>query len=104
MLIPIPVFIRNIFERSQRDREIDAHIISVNARVSIEHDAEFKFQEAYGKLTEEQKKNVEDYSEKFLRDTHFIFPRRSDYLDFKRYRCQELIKDLEDTKGVTENA
>lgn len=88
-------FLRSLFfgnERTQKDREIDAHVTLVNARLSIENEAEHNFQVAYGKLTDKQKKIVDKKTEKFFKITGFVFPRRSDYLDNKRYYCEDLLK------------
>ncbi len=76
----------------ERNRKIDSHVELVNIRLSIENEAEHNFQIAYGKLTDKQKKIVEKKSEKFAKITGFVFPRRSDYLDNKRYYCEELLE------------
>jgi hypothetical protein len=75
-----------------KDRAIDSHLITVNARLSIENDAEEKFANAIEKLSDEEKEEVENKSQEFLKITGFIFPRRSDYLDHKRYIAEEILK------------
>ena len=82
-------FLRNLFfgNESQRNQEIDAHIQTVNIRLDIQNEAEHNFQIAYEKLTEKQKKIVDK-----SRIEGFVFPTRGDYLDFKRYKCEEFLE------------
>ena len=75
-----------------KDREIDAHVIMVNAMVSISNDAEVRFANAMEKLNDKEKKSVEKKSEQFRKITGFIFPRRSDYLDHKSGIAEAIIK------------
>lgn len=77
---------------TQRDREIDAHILTVNARVSIENDAEVRFAKAMEKLNDKEKATVQKKSDKFRKITGFIFPRRSDYLDHKSGIAEGILK------------
>ena len=84
--IPVLAFFRR--KESQRDKEIDAHCEMVSIRASIQMDAEIKYQVVYDELTDKQKKIVDKHKIK-----GFVFPTRGDYLDFKRYKCEELLKN-----------
>lgn len=74
-------------KETQRDRETDAHIEMVNIRLSIQREAEEKFNKAYNKLNDKEKKIADKHELK-----GFIFPTRGDWLDFKRYKCEELLE------------
>ena len=77
----------------QRDEEIDTQIEMVNIQVSIQKEAERKFSKAYNKLTDKQKKIVDKHELK-----GFVFPTRGDWLDFKRYKCEELLGTKQEGK------
>lgn len=83
-------FFERLFGRTQQDREIDVHVTTVNARLSIENDAEIEFAKSLEKLSDKEKEQVEKESQEFLKITKFVFPRRSDYLDSKRYIAEEI--------------
>ncbi len=76
---------------SQRHREIDAHIIMVNSKLSIEREAEYKFQVVCDKLTNKEKKKIDKTIQVFCRGG-FIFPTRGSYLDFKRYLGEDILE------------
>ena len=74
-----------------KDRAIDEHLIMVNARLSIENDAEVKCAKALEKLNDKEKEQVEKKSQEFVKIMG-TFQRRSDYLDNKRYFAEEILE------------
>ena len=91
LFLIVVVIIANRGNWSKKDtqhKEIDDHCEMVSARLSIQREAEGKFQLTYDKLNDKQKKIIdkEDYLPK-----GFMFPTRGDYLDCKRYKCEELF-------------
>ncbi len=79
-------FLRKTREISQEDREIQNHIDLVSIRLSIEKEAEQKFNEVWNKLTDKEKKKVDKVKPPMM------FLRRSDYLDWKRYLCEDILE------------
>ena len=77
----------NLFKRKERDREIDTHIEMVNTRLQIQKDSEYNYKKVYNKLTKREKRIVDKHELK-----GFVFPTRGDWLDFKRYKCEELLE------------
>lgn len=99
--VPIPIFIRRVFEKSEQDREIDAHIQITTIRLSIQQEAEILYNKAINKLTERQKKKIERLK------VPMVFPTRGDYLDWlrgeieRRYNIKK--EDYSFMKAMTQN-
>ena len=55
--------------------------------MSIQNEAVAKYNKAYNKLTPKEKKIVDKHELE-----GFVFPTRGDWLDFKRYKCEELLE------------
>ena len=55
---PVPIFIRNIFDKSDRDREIEGFCEKVRIEAKISEDNDQKHKRLYAQLTEEEKKEI----------------------------------------------
>lgn len=88
MIIPIPLFIGRLFDKSDRDREIETHCEMVNIRLSLIKEAEDSFDKLYNKLSESAKKKFEKVWAKSIIAT-IPFPSQNCYIDARRHFLEE---------------
>jgi len=57
--IPIPIFIRNIFEEPKEDLEVKRHLEMVNIMSEMINESKQRYEKLFSQLTEDEKKKLE---------------------------------------------
>ncbi len=85
--IPIPIFIRNLFGKSDRDREIEGFCEKVRIEAKVSEDNDQKHKKLYAQLTNKEKEEIDN-----KRIGGYVFPDRSSYVNWQNMNMESIIE------------